>query len=171
MSKNIPTTQWAAERSRILTKIMQRLLAIQASGKPVRRAARQVAARWNGRPYKSCPQRRLKLAYSTLTRILADYRRDPATALQLKYKPGRKCELPKAVKTVFVNSLANGTTASVAEARRYALAIQGEKEAPCGGYHTFNRLLTPRQKSAVRGTFAARVNVRRAFRRANASKS
>ncbi len=169
MPQQPPFTLWAEERRRIIAKIVSHLLAIQASGKPLRRAVRQAVARYNGRPYKSCPQRHLKLAYSTLTRILGEYRRNPATALQLKYKPGRKCELPKAVKTAFVKSLANGSTASVAEARRCALASQGEKDATCGGYETFARTLTPGQKAAVKQVFNARVAVRRAFR-AKASK-
>ena len=68
--------QWAAERARILRRLCQRIEANVQAGSKTEAEIRKAARRWNGKPFKTTPGRKLKLSEETLGRV---YR---------KWKPG-----------------------------------------------------------------------------------
>lgn len=86
------TKPWQAERARILQRICQRIKSREDNGQGRLRAVRIFSRRWNAKPLKCAPRRRLALSRKTLYRLYAAWRRTGETpmAFQLNYSPGNR---------------------------------------------------------------------------------
>lgn len=145
---------WIRERARILQRLCERIEEQHARGASVVSAARRIAKRWNGRPYKTAPGRRFKLSAQRL-RVL--YYRWKASGKRLEsfgpaFRPITKRE-PAAVQKLTLACL----SPAVASFRDGCRAAQRSENSACAFYRAFPPTLTRR----LGRLFAARRAVRR----------
>lgn len=85
------TSNWQTERAKILQRACRSIKAAAQRGAPIGRAIRRTARRYNGRPFKCDPARRLAVSSKSLRRHWDAWRRGgelpAAFRLQFKSRP------------------------------------------------------------------------------------
>jgi len=123
VSKQIPA--WQIERAAKLHRACQRIQAAIARGEKVTRVIRRVAARANGKRYRSAPGRQLALSFVTLRRAWDVWRRNgqlPAS-LRVHYRSEPSITAPVLVR--FSSFCANQQFPSLQQAWHVFIAQPG----------------------------------------------
>ncbi len=78
---------WQLERERRLLRLCRCIAARVARGQTISRSAKKLSRKWNARPYKSDPKRKISLAPSYLATIYRNWKRDGCgESFRLNYK-------------------------------------------------------------------------------------
>ena len=117
MSPARSVCDWKLERARLLLAICIHIEARMHSGFSAAREIRRAAARWNGKPLRKNPERKLKLSPATLTRLFYEYKRRGASALELRYR-GPSSKVPGEMVRRFIEQCLESATTTRAEAIR-----------------------------------------------------
>lgn len=93
MNPSIPPSKtnppaWQREHAATLHKICSWIAARQAKGKKLSRSVAFFVRGWNGKPYRTDPNRRLQISQTTLYRVYAQWRTGGSTpsAVRLEYR-------------------------------------------------------------------------------------
>lgn len=117
---------WREERARLVLAICLHIQARTLAGHSEAREIRRAAKRWNGRPYRKSPDRKLRLSEPTLTRLFYGWKKRGTDALVLNYKAGTP-KMPAAVVQDFLRACLDEGVHSMAEAIRAIQVIWRER--------------------------------------------
>jgi hypothetical protein len=101
-------TAWQIERAKIFQRFCRQIQSQKAIGNSINKTAKRISRRWNGKPLKGHPSRRLAVSPATLFKYYRVWwlSGESFDSLFLKFVPSNR-RLPAAVVIRFVNLCAN----------------------------------------------------------------
>jgi hypothetical protein len=156
---------WAAERLRILTRIFRGIDQQVANGRSVTSALDKAAKRWANRAYRSAPDRKVNLSFSTVDRLYHAWVRGgrDIRVVDLKYKAPHRIEVSP---DVLANVLGRAGQQDIRSFGQLFRAVCNESAKPLPSWRTIGRAIPARKRQAMGKLLRARRQATSAERQA-----